>query len=331
MSGVSVIVPVRDAAETVAAAVTSVLTESRVREVIAVDDGSTDGSAARLDDVARRDPRVRVVRGPARGIVAALDAAIAHARCGLLARMDADDVSRPGRIDRAAAMLDADPTLGAVGTRVSVDGAGEGMAHYAAWQNALVTPDDHARELFVEAPLCHPSVTLRRAALDDIGGYRDTAWPEDWDLWLRLDAHGWRMAKVPEALFHWRHREGRLTFTHARYAMERLVDARARYLPARLKMIGGGRALAVWGAGPTGKRLARALEPAGLRAAMFVDIDPHKIGRTARGAPICDAAALDVSRHVLLAAVGARGARALVRAGLTARGWVEGRDWLAAS
>jgi glycosyltransferase involved in cell wall biosynthesis len=328
---ISVALPFRDAAETVGAALRSVLAEPEVGEVIAVDDGSLDAGAAVVSAIAASDRRVRVVRGPARGIVGALDTALSRCAGAYVARMDADDVSLPGRIRAAAKLLDRDASLGAVGTRVTVEGAAGGMAAYAAWQNGLITPDDHARELFVEAPLCHPSVVLRRAALDAVGAYRDTAWPEDWDLWLRLDAAGWGMAKVDEELLRWQHREGRLTFTHARYAWERLMDARAAYLPARLARVTAGRALAVWGAGPTGKALARALEGRGVRAARFVDIDPRKIGRTARGAPIVAADALDRTRDCCVVAVGARGARGLVRAHLAAHGWREGTDFIAAS
>lgn len=328
---ISVLLPFRDASATVGEALDSVLVEPEVGEVIAVDDGSLDASAEAVSLIASRDPRVRLVRGPARGIVGALNRAIEHARGELLARMDADDVSVPGRIREAAALLARDASLGAAGTRVEADGAGEGMAAYVAWQNALITPEDHARELFVEAPLCHPSTVLRRAAIDDVGGYRDTAWPEDWDLWLRLDARGWRMGKVAEALFRWRHAPGRLTFSHPRYALDRLIDARAEYLPARLARVARGRALTVWGAGPTGRRLARALESKGLRASRFVDIDPRKIGRAARGAPIVSADSLDRAREFVIVAVGARGARALVRAHLEARGSREGDDFIAAS
>lgn len=328
---ISVLLPFRDASSTVAAALESVLVEPEVGEVIAVDDGSLDASAEVVEAIASRDRRVRVVRGPAAGIVGALQCAIAHARGTLLARMDADDVSGPGRVREAAAMLSRDATLGAVGTRVTADGAGEGMAAYVAWQNAVTTPEEHARAVFVEAPLCHPSTVLRRDALDSIGGYRETAWPEDWDVWLRLDARGWGMAKVPATLFSWRHRPGRLTFTHPRYAFERLIEARAAYLPARLARITKGRAITVWGAGPTGRRLARALEPSGLRASRFVDIDPAKIGRTARGVPIVGAAALDRARELVLVAVGARGARTLVGAHLESEGWRDGEDFLAVS
>lgn len=328
---ISVALPFRDASATVGAALRSVLAEPEVGEVIAVDDGSLDAGASVVGEIAASDPRVRLVRGPARGIVGALSCALDHCAGEYIARMDADDVSLPGRVRACAALLDGDPSLGAAATRIEVGGAAGGMAAYAAWQNGLLTAADHAREIFVEAPLCHPAAVLRRAALDAVGGYRDTAWPEDWDLWLRLDAAGFGLAKSERVLFRWLHREGRLTFTHARYAWERLMDARAWHLPARLARVAAGRALAVWGAGPTGKALARALEGRGVRASLFVDIDPRKVGRTARGAPVVSPGALDASKHFCVVAVGARGARTLVRDALTARGWREGEDFLAAS
>lgn len=328
---ISVALPFRDAGETVAAALRSVLAEPEVGEVVAVDDGSLDAGPAVVSALATNDPRVRLVRGPARGIVGALTEALSRCRGDYIARMDADDVSLPGRVRAAAAMLDRDPTLGAAATRVSMEGAGDGMAAYAAWQNGLLTPDDHAREIFVEAPLCHPATVLRRAALEAVGGYRDTPWPEDWDLWLRLDAAGWRMAKSAGVLFRWLHRAGRLTFTHARYARERLMDARVAFLPARLARVAAGRAVVVWGAGPTGKALARGLAGQGVRADRFVDIDPRKIDRTARGVPVVAPSAIDAAEHFCVVAVGARGARGLVRDHLAARGWREGSDFLAAS
>jgi hypothetical protein len=247
--------------------------------------------------------------------------------------MDADDVSLPGRFAAQARLLDAEPRVGAAGTRVEpfAEGGpvGEGLARYVAWQNTLVSIEDHARELFVESPLCHPSVMMRRAALDDAGGWRDVAWAEDYDLWLRMHAAGWGLAKVPEVLFRWRHHAHRATFRDARYAPPRFTDARAFYLAPRLA--NERRAVTVWGAGPTGKRLARALEAHGVAAARFVDIDPRKIGGVARGAPIVGESALARRDDFVVVAVGARGARQLIRARLAELGFVEGHDFVCAA
>jgi hypothetical protein len=170
---------------------------------------------------------------------------------------------------------------------------------------------------------------IRRAALDAVGGYRDPGWAEDYDLWLRLDAAGFALAKVPEVLLRWRHREGRATFSDPRYSPDALREARATHLAPRL--LARGRVVAVWGAGQTGKRLARALERRGVRAALFVDIDPRKVGGVARGAPIVPPDALHRGTHMVVVAVGARGARDIVRARLAAMGFREGDDFLCAA
>ena len=72
----------------------------------------------------------------------------------------------------------------------------------------------------------------------------------------------------------------------------------------------------------------RLLEPQGVKASLWIDIDPAKIGRTARGAPIESMESLRVDEHFVLAAVGARGARTLIREALIERGFTEGDDFL---
>lgn len=325
---VSVIVPYRDAADTIDEALDSVCAQGGVAvEVIAVDDGSRDDGPAR----AARYP-VRHVRGGEGGLVAALRAGLAAARADVIARMDADDVCLPGRLAAQVEALRAAPRLGVIGARVEAfpaDAVAEGLRLYVDWQNGLITPEDHARELFVESPLCHPSVAIRRAALDAVGGWRETGGPEDYDLWLRLDAAGWELAKLPDVLLRWRHRPGRATFADPRCAHERFVDAKAPHLARRVTA--RGRPLVMWGAGRAGKRLARALEACGVRPALFVDIDANKIGREARGRPIVEADALRAGEHTVVAAVRQRGARDEIRAELRARGFIEGDDFLCAA
>lgn len=330
---VSVLLPYRDNAPTIEEALRSVLAERDADlEVLAIDDGSTDGGPAIVAAVARTDPRVVEVSTGGIGIAAALAHGAARARGELVARMDGDDVSLPGRISSAAALLESDPSLGLAATQVEgfpAAAIGEGLRRYIEWQNSLVTPADHARELFVESPVCHPSVVMRRAALESAGGFADVRWAEDYDLWLRIDAAGYGLAKVPRVLFRWRHREGRLTFSDGRYALPLFDEAKARYLAPKLRA--RGRPLTVWGAGKTGKRIARALEKHGVYASRFIDIDPRKIGGRARGAPIFAPEALARGEATLVCAVGARGARDLIRAHLVGRGFVEGEDFLFAS
>jgi glycosyltransferase involved in cell wall biosynthesis len=330
---VSVLLPYRDAAGTIEEALGSVLAERGIGfEVIAVDDGSRDDGPARVARMARCDARVIPLATPSLGIAGALAHAAAAARGELLARMDGDDVSVPGRLAASAALLDACPEVGAVGTLVDAfpdEALGEGTRRYVAWLNGLVSPEEHDRDLFVESPLCHPSVTMRRDALAAAGGYRDVPWPEDYDLWLRLHATGHRLAKVPAVLLRWRHHPRRATLTDPRYALARFDALKGRYLAPRL--LRAGKPVAVWGAGKTGKRIGRALRDNGAAPALYVDIDPRKIGRVARGAPVVGPEHLPRGRYTVVVAVGAPGARAIVRGRLDAAGHVEGEDYVCAS
>ncbi|MFT3775658.1 MAG: glycosyltransferase [Minicystis sp.] len=330
---VSVLLPYRDAAETLAEAIEGVLAERAIAlEVIAIDDGSRDAGPAIVERMAVRDRRLLPIASGGVGIARALAQGAAIAQGELIARMDADDVSLPGRLAAQAALLDADPSLGIVGTLVDAfpdDAVAEGTRRYVAWLNSLITPADHDRDLFVESPLCHPSVTMRRDALDRAGGYVDVPWPEDYDLWLRIHAAGFRFAKVPETWLRWRQHPRRATLVDPRYALPRFDALKARYLAPRL--LRAGRPVAIWGAGKTGKHLGRALEGEGVRAALWVDIDPRKVGSVARGAPIVGPRDLPRDRYTIVVAVGARGARAIVRASLAELGFVEGEDYVVAS
>jgi glycosyltransferase involved in cell wall biosynthesis len=329
---VSVLLPYRDAGATIEEALGSVLEERGIAfEVIAVDDGSRDDGPEVVRRMAARDGRIAAIASGGRGIVGALGVAADAARGALLARMDGDDVSIPGRLAAEAALLEGDPRLGVVGTQVEVfgEGVGEGMRRYVAWMNGLETPEDHARDLFVESPLCHPSVMIRREALEDAGGYREVAWAEDYDLWLRMHARGWKIAKVPSILLRWRRHAGQVTWSDPRCGLARFDQAKGLYLAPELRRMG--RTVAVWGAGKTGKRIGRAIGEHGIVVELYVDIDPRKIGGVARGAPIVAPADLPRGKYSVVVAVGARGAREIVRGRLTAAGFVEGVDYVCAS
>jgi glycosyltransferase involved in cell wall biosynthesis len=328
---VSVLLPYRNAAHTVEEALESVLADADDDlEIVAVDDGSRDDGPSRVRRIAARDRRVVPTETGGVGIARALAHAVDRARGDLLARMDGDDVWLPGRLGAQRESFERAPEVAVVGCQVEIfPDAGPGMRAYVEWQNALLTPRDHARDLFVESPLCHPSVMMRRDALDAVGGFRDAPWAEDYDLWLRFHAHGGALAKVPVLGLRWRHSAGRATFSNPLYSAERFLAARTHYLAPVLRS--KGRPVVVWGAGPTGKRLARALERNGVSAAAFIDIDPRKIGRTARGAPIVPFRQIRRGENTVVVAVGTRGARAIIRRELDRAGFVEMEDYFAAA
>ena len=142
---VSVLLPVRNAAGTVEAAVRSVLEQTLAElEVLAVEDGSTDGTRAVLERLSREDARVRVLPQDARGLVAALQHGLTRARGTYLARMDADDVSLPRRLEASVAALEADAALTGVAAGVALfredAPPSPSMQRYVAWLNSLTSP-----------------------------------------------------------------------------------------------------------------------------------------------------------------------------------------------
>lgn len=341
----SVALPVRNAGPWLRECLDSVLAQTESRfELLAVDDGSTDASPAILADYAQRDARIQLFETTAdrRGIVPALNVALAEARAPYLARMDADDRMHPERLARQADALDADASLFGVTCRATafpVDEVRDGMRAYVDWQNSLETPEQVARDRFIESPVLHPSVTLRTDVVRGrLGGWQDNGWPEDWDFFLRAFDQGLRIARLPDVLVEWRLHAQQLTRTHARYSEDALLEARSTYLARHLQAVGTqDRAIWVLGAGPVGKALIKALSRCGVVAHGLADVDPRKIGGVVRG----EGRRWRVVAHPVLrtmeprpfavSAVSGAPARARVRAELEAWGWSEGEDFVVAA
>lgn len=329
---VSVLLPVRDASRWLDDALASLTRQTLTDfEVIAVDDGSTDDSDAVLDRWAKNDRRFTTIRQPALGLVAALNRGLERCSAPLIARMDADDISHPRRLELQAAHLASHPATGVVSSLVRhfpTQRVAEGFRLYEAWLNSLTTHDEMARERFVESPLAHPSVMVRRDLLAEADGWRERGWAEDYDLWLRLFESGAVFDKLDRILFFWREHVDRLTRTDPRYSTPSFLRCKAHFLAHGPLAIAGG--VLLWGAGQTGRRLSGFLIEEGVAIDAVVDIDPAKIGGTLRGIPVIDPD--DLPPHLgettaVLAAVASRGARHLIRARLNDLGLVEGETF----
>ncbi len=312
--------PARNAARTVQEAVASCLAQSHApAEVLVVDDHSTDDTAA----LARR-AGARVIPCEGRGLVDALNTGLRQARGTIIARMDADDVAAPDRLARQVPLV-RERTVVDGGVRFFRDRGHvpPGMRRYEAFVNAAVVE----RDLLVESFVVHPAATFHREAVLAAGGYRDGDFPEDYDLWLRLHAAGWRFEKVPSPLVRMRDRPERATRTDPRYRIQGFDRVRQAWLASTV--LARPKRVVLWGGGKAGKRWLRWLQAAGHTVPAVLDIvDRGEVG----GVSVLPPERLaDLEADHMLVAVGARGARAAIRARVTSLrpAWVEGHDWWA--
>lgn len=327
---VSVLMPVRNEERYLQAALDSLFRQSFEEwELVAVDDGSSDSTAAILAAAADTDSRVRTITLAGEGLVPALNTGLAACRSPLLARMDGDDICHPRRLEKQVAYLDRHPDTGLVASpfrhfpRASLR---RGMIDYERWQNALT---DHAlicRDLFVESPFVHPGVMLRRKLLEEVGAYRDCGWAEDYDLWLRVAAAGTRFARLSGPPIFWRDHPTRATRTMDLYAADSMRRCKLHHL--RLGFLEGVDELVLAGAGQEARAWQRLLSAEGIKVSNWLDIDPRKIGRMLHGALVLRPEELQLDGRKMLVAIGLRGAREQFRQTAARLGWEEGSDFV---
>lgn len=231
---VTVVMPCRDAAATVAQAAGSILSQRKVNlRLLAVDDGSRDETLQILRALATNDRRLRVLAQDRLGLVPALNRGLSEVSTPWIARQDADDVSHPLRLADQLALLSKQPHLDVIGCQIRGfpnHEVTDGMRRYQEWQNGLLTHDQMKAELFVESPLAHASALIRTESVRSAGGYREFDGPEDWDLWARMLARDRVFGKVPRVRYFWRERAERATRQDPRMKAEKFRALKCLYL-----------------------------------------------------------------------------------------------------
>jgi hypothetical protein len=308
-------------------AVGSILSQTMPRlELILIDDHSTDSAITALD---KSDPRLKIFSSRGRGVVNAFNAGFSYCRGAFIARMDADDISLEKRLECQIDYLEHHPDVDIAGSCVEIfadNGIKAGLERYQNWLNSVREPEQVRKQIFIESPLPNPSLMLRRAALERLTGYRNNAWPEDYDLLLRADAANMQMGKPAPVLLRWREHESRLTHTDTLYQRKKFMQAKTYFLVRhRLK----GRAVVIWGAGPTGRDMHDLIIAEGGTVDGFIEVHPRRIGGQKRGLPVWSMDKIrSIGEAMLLVAVGAAGAREEIAEFANAQGKIEGRDYL---
>jgi glycosyltransferase involved in cell wall biosynthesis len=327
------LLPVHDAESTLGDCLRSVRRQDfRDWECLLIDDGSRDASSIIAGDVARRDPRVRVLTTPHGGLVAALNLGLEQCRGQLVARMDADDLMHRRRLAEQVELLDCHPSWAGLGCHVRTfprNGLGEGNRAYESWINSIRTAEDVEREVFVECPLVHPTWMLRSETFS-CHRYRDCGWPEDYDLVLRLITAGQKVGVLSRRRLAWRHTEDRLSRRSPVYGPDRFTACKAHHL-ARSFLARTERYI-LWGYGGTGRALCRALQEHGRRPSHIVELHTGRLGNRIQGAEVIPRERLgSVPRLPVVVSVAGAGPRAEIRHALAGMGFIETRDYVCAA
>jgi len=218
---VSVLLPVYNGAEYLAASIESILSQTyRNLELIIVDDGSEDNSA----EIIRRfhDPRIRPYHQENQGLARTLNRAILMAEGEFIARQDQDDLSLPQRLEKQIMFFETHPHHGMVGgwAEIWVGNTRSERIHRHPADNHYLQFD-----LLFDNPFVHSSMMLRKSVFETVGLYStDKARqpPEDYELWSRV-ARQFAIANIPEVLLVYREVLGSMSRVGARPFLDRLI------------------------------------------------------------------------------------------------------------
>ena len=291
INGVTCVVPAFNAAQTIDACLASLLAQRTdiPIEVIVVDDGSEDGTAAMVerwqDRFARLQMSLRVIRQPVNGGAArARNAGIEQASYDWILTCDADDTSRPQRVEalRRAAETQTDAKNTLFGSRFSRHPP-DATERYAEWANTL-TPERLHLERFRECTLIQPTWFFHRDLWRNAGRYDgDGGTCDDLRFFLRHVSRGGLLHRVEEDLVVYTLSEGLSSMTH------RKALVRCRVAAFSQQILDGpwrGRKIHVWGAGRDGRCFLNELALLGRANAVeaLYDVDAAKIGKYHNGA-----------------------------------------------
>jgi glycosyltransferase involved in cell wall biosynthesis len=194
---ITVLMPVYNAERHLREAINSILEQSfRPFEFLIIDDGSTDRSADIIASYC--DSRIRFVRNTSNmGISATLNKGIALASCELIARMDADDISHPQRLQKQFGYMKRNAGCGLLSTWARVVSEEGRLVRLERYR-----PNFYYYNLTFECWMYHPTIMFRKSAVGQVGMY-SMPYSEDYDLFWKMSMH-FPIAVLPEALVDYR-------------------------------------------------------------------------------------------------------------------------------
>lgn len=195
-------------------------------ELILVDDGSSLSSKRDIEHVAGRDSRISVIsREENQGLAFSLNEGIALAKGDYIARMDADDVSYPTRLEEQVKILQSRPEVAVVGTQAKAIGYRSNLIKVPVHESHI-----NAR-IFFNSCFIHPTVVMRRKFIESVGGYNPSmVRAQDYDLWIRGRARGYQYSNIDDVLLEYRTYPSSISKKKMRQQLTYSQEIRRRHL-----------------------------------------------------------------------------------------------------
>lgn len=262
---VSIIMPVYNGEMYLGEAIESILNQTYTNfEYLIINDGSTDNSLDIIDKYARKDKRIVAISRENKGLVASLNEGIALAKGKYIARMDADDISLPNRIEQELRYLEENSDVDILGSNIEIIGDvdKERKEGYIKWFNSSLN-ETNIEEKFLEGcALSHPSVMIKKQLFAHLK-YRDNYCAEDYDLWMRALKQGFKIRKIEEVLLQYRIHADSKSHTDQRNRRQffdnvniKLDYIEGKYINSKVKVV-------IWGASNGGLIVNQVLKTRG--------------------------------------------------------------------
>lgn len=274
--------PVKNAGNYLKPCLESILAQTYTDwELVAINDGSTDGSEQVLTDFAKRYRNITTADSDGNGIVAALKKAYMLSSGEAIHRMDADDLMPADKLSGMANALETGSVVtGKVNYFCDERVVGDGFLKYTEWLNGLMESGDFWRDVYRECPIPSSAWLMYRADLERIGGFNSDLMPEDYDLAFRLLKHKLRVIRLHQVVHHWRDSETRTSRNEEQYFPLAYLPLKVRYFLELHRDYS--KPLVLWGAGKKGKLVAKELIAKG-QYFTWITNNEKKIGKDIYG------------------------------------------------
>ncbi|MCH8032929.1 MAG: glycosyltransferase family 2 protein [Bacteroidetes bacterium] len=326
---ISIVMPAKNAEAYITECIKSILEQEEVDwELIVVNDNSTDGTKAIVEDFTKKDRRISIFDNQGDGIISALKTGYRHVKGAYITRMDADDIMPVCKLKELKSEL---IKVGKGGLSTGLvkyfpsEKIGEGYKKYEAWLNNLCKSNNHFNEIYKECVIASPCWMIHKEDFDEIGAFDSTMYPEDYELVFRFYKKGLNISASDQVLHLWRDHPDRASRNHENYAIPYFFELKMTYF---LELdFDKSKELIVWGTGEKGKIIANILQSKGIEFSWMCD-NERKFGVDIKGVIIESFGEIKNRKYFkLIIAVAQRDAQAKIRAFLKGCNLIQNEDY----